>query len=94
MNSTNGLGPKYSSLALVDYYGRWEISGARAMELLGPEIEEWIDIPSLSEIQTEITYFLLHIFQFLVTIQTGQSKYTFLNNLVLKRKPCYLENRC
>lgn len=79
---------------MVDYYVRGEISGARAMGLLGPETEEWIDIPSLSEIQTEITYFSLYIFSISSHNMDRPIKIHFLKQLVLKRKPCYLENRC
>lgn len=62
------------------------------MGWLGPETES-IDISSLSEMPTEITYFSLHSsFNFLSPPQCipGQSIYTFLN-IVLKRKIHYFK---
>ena len=72
---------------MVDYYVREEISGARAMGLLGPETEEWIDIPSLSEIQKEITYFSLYIFSISSYNMDRPIKIHFLEQLFLNKNP-------
>lgn len=54
---------------------------------------KWIDISNLSEIQTTITYFSLHIFQFLVTstICTRPIKVHSLEQLAFKGETHLLE---